>query len=91
MVMGLRMPPEWLSQADERILEYFSEENTASAEMMGEDDRIDLNKNYITQRLSILYQSSLLEKTARGVYRITPKGEAYLAGQEDLRDLERPE
>ena len=85
------MPPSWVSQADERILEYFEEEGTASAEMMSEENRVELNKNYITQRLSLLYSAGFLEKTARGVYRITPKGQEYLSGEADLRDEEKPE
>ena len=89
--MGLRMPPEWVSQADERILEYFDEESVASAEMMAKDNRVSLNQNYITQRLSLLYDGGLLEKTGRGTYRITPKGRSYLSGDADLRDEEKPE
>lgn len=85
------MPPEWLSQADERILEFFDEEGTASAEMVSNDDRVHLNQNYITQRLSKLYQAELLEKTGRGIYRITGEGTEYLTGTRDLRDLEEPE
>jgi predicted transcriptional regulator len=85
------MPASWLSQADERILEFFEEEKKASAEEMSNDERVSLNQNYITQRLQILLKSGLLERRGRGLYRITEKGIAFLAGQEDLRDEPDPE
>lgn len=89
--MTLRMAPEWVSQADERILEYFDEQNVATAEMMAKDERVSLNRNYITQRLSLLYGGGLLEKTGRGTYRITEAGVEFLQGELDLRDEPKPD
>lgn len=89
--MALRMPAEWISQADERILEYLDEETKASAEEIVKDDRVSLNQNYITQRMQVLLEGGLVERVGRGLYRITPKGRGFLAGQEDLRDVEKPE
>lgn len=89
--MTLRMPAEWLSQADERILEYLDEETKASAEEIAGDSRVSLNQNYITQRFQTLLKAGLVERVGRGLYRISPKGRAFLVGQEDMRNMEKPE
>lgn len=33
----------------------------------------------------------LVERVGNGVYQITSKGRGYLAGQEDLRDVDKPD
>lgn len=89
--MAIRLPAEWMKAIDNRLLEYLQEEGVGSPKKIHEDGRIEFTREYIGRRLRLLLKSGLVDKVGRGVYRITPKGEAYLAGQEDLRDLEKPE
>lgn len=85
------MPPEWLTQSDERILEFLDSESKATPMEMADSGLISASNSYISQRLQLLLEIELVERVAHGQYRITPKGHAFVAGQEDLRDLDKPE
>ena len=89
--MAIRKPPNWLTQTDERILEFLEKEVKASPMEMADSGLISKDNKYISQRLTVLLGADLVQKTARGVYRITDRGQGYLAGVEDLRDEPEPE
>lgn len=89
--VAIRMPAEWMNPADDRILEYLDSEDSAPPSIIVKNDKITYGITHITKRLGVLSKGKLVEEIGNGVYRITPKGRAYLAGQEDLRDVERPD
>lgn len=80
-----------MTKADERILEYLATEGNAQPSMISRDDRIEFDNQYINQRLWQLTDAGLTQKVGRGVYRITDRGEAYLAGEFDARELVDPD
>ena len=89
--MAIRRPAPWMQAVDERILEYLDTEGGGSPTSIVEDGEFDYHANTVGRRLRLLLETELVERIARGQYRITPKGRAFLAGQEDLRDVEEPE
>ena len=52
---------------------------------------INYTRNYVTSRLSELREAGLVERPEAGMYKITDKGVAYLAGELDQTDLEHNE
>jgi predicted transcriptional regulator len=89
--MSIRWPPNWLSQTDERILEFLDSESKGTPQEIADAIPTDSSNKYVNQRLSMLLKVGLVERVARGQYRITPKGRGFLAGEQDLRDVEKPE
>ena len=89
--MALRLPADWMKPIDDRLLEYLDAEGTATPKSIADDSRIDYDRQYIGVRLRTLQETGLIEKVGRGVYRITDRGQGYLAGVEDLREEPEPE
>lgn len=88
--MTFRLAPDWLTQADERLLELLEAEGPLSTTMVTEDDRIEFSRPYMNERLTKLSRAGFVQRWARGHYRITEEGKALLAG-EDFRDLPDPD
>ncbi len=80
-----------MTKADERILEYLAVVGNAQPSMIANDDRIEFDNQYINQRLWKLTDAGLTQKVGRGVYRLTDRGEAYLDGEFDARELGDPD
>lgn len=80
-----------MTLADERILEYLSEQSMGTPSVIAEDDRIRYDRQYIGHRIRKLTDVGLAVRIGRGVYQITEEGEAYLTGDFDARDLDEPE
>lgn len=76
---------------DDRLLEYLDVKGDGTPSSILDDGGFDYHRKTAGRRLILLNDVDLVDRIGRGVYRITPKGRAYLAGQEDLRDVERPE
>jgi predicted transcriptional regulator len=86
-----RKHPEWLSQVDERVLEFLEAETKGTPQEIADSIPQSSSNKYVNQRLSKLVEAGLAQRVARGQYRITEKGIAFLAGKEDLRDEPEPE
>jgi predicted transcriptional regulator len=70
----------WLTQADERILEFLNEkEIEASPSVIAAN--IDYNPSYIARRCKKLLDAELLVHTTASNYRINSTGKDYLAGE----------
>lgn len=80
-----------MQAVDDRILEWLDSEGAQTPKSIVDEWGLDYHRETVGRRLRLLLKSGLVEKVGRGVYRITPKGRGYLAGQEDLRDVEEPE
>ena len=84
----MRFDAEWMSRADDRILEHLVEEGPDTPKEMAESDRVRFSRQHINQRCKILVSYRLLVHLGNGVYDITEQGEQYLAGELDARDLD---
>jgi len=72
--------------ADDRILEYLYEEETASPSKMAKSGFVRYTSSYISKRCQKLVDHGLLRNLGRGVYTITERGEMYLEGKLDTAE-----
>lgn len=87
MLVRRRPNVDWMTQADDRILEALAESNMAlSPKVIAYNT--GYNREYISQRVGPLLEHELIERPDRGMYRITDRGRAYLRGDLDASDLE---
>jgi hypothetical protein len=75
--------------ADDRVLEYLSEEGPATPSAMSEDDRMRFSRTHINQRCIKLADYGFLVNLGNGVYQITEQGEKYLAEELDAETVEK--
>ncbi|WP_248518409.1 MarR family transcriptional regulator [Salinarchaeum laminariae] len=83
----MRLDADWMSRADDRILEHLSEEGPDSPKAMAESGRVRFSRQHINQRCKTLVEYRLLVHLGNGVYDITREGEQYLAGELDAAEL----
>ncbi len=84
----MRFDADWMSRADDRILEHLSEAGPDTPKKMTDSDRVRFSRQHTNTRCRTLVKYSLLLHLGNGVYDITRKGEQYLNGELDVRDLE---
>lgn len=77
----MRRSGDWMVLADDRILEYLSENETGGATVIKETGQVPYTRSYLSQRLSKLADHNLVKPLGNGVYRITERGEKYLDGE----------
>lgn len=82
----MRLPADWMSSADERLLEFLREEGPHPPSKIHEDDRLPYSRNHINKRCKLLTEQGLTKNLGNGVYAITDKGVDYLDGEIDLRE-----
>lgn len=87
-MLAMRFDADWMSRADDRILEHLSEEGPDTPKGMAKSDRVRFSRQYINMRCKKLVSYQLLVHLGNGVYDITRQGEKYLAGELDVRELE---
>lgn len=76
-----------MTQADERILEFLHDkEIIASPSVIAAN--IDYTGEYISRRCRKLTDAGLMQRVDPTNYRITEKGELFLAGEIDAAELE---
>lgn len=85
----MRLSAEWMSIADDRILEFLQEEGPRTPMKISQDGRVRFSRQHINMRCKQLAEYGLLQNLGNGVYAITDRGEAYLAGDCDANELER--
>jgi len=86
----VRQRADWMVPVDERILEAIEEEGNLSPLALEKPFDVT-SKSHASDRLSLLARYGLVERVARGLYRITDEGEAFLAGDLDASTLEADE
>jgi len=84
----MRFDADWMSRADDRILEHLTEQGPDTPKEMADSGRVRFTRQHINQRCKILVSYGLLIHLGNGVYDITPEGEQYLAGELDAQDLD---
>lgn len=88
LIASMRYSADWMTIADERILEYLSEVETSTPKKMADSGDVRFSRQYIGERCRKLAAYGLVQHFGNGVYRITDLGEQYLAGDLDAEELE---
>lgn len=88
--MRIRKPPEYLTQTDERILEFLRAEVKGTPKEIVDSGYASGDNKYISQRLKVLNDGGFVNRVAQGQYKISEKGQEYLEGEIDLRDEPEP-
>lgn len=84
----MRYSADWMVLADDRILEFLSENGPRSPSKIYESGTIRYSRGYINSRCQKLAEYGLVLNLGNGVYQITEKGEQYLSGDLDAGELE---
>lgn len=79
-----------MNQTDDRILELLSDSGLALSPASVAVN-LDYSRNWISRRMSKLQDENLIEKVNGSHYQITARGEAYLAGEIAVEELEHQE
>ncbi|WP_226043549.1 MarR family transcriptional regulator [Natrinema sp. DC36] len=92
----MRKHGEWMTQVDERILEYLSENGNHQPHAIADNLReigvdLDYHSNSINRRCRELRDYRLIINVGGGVYSTTDLGEQFLAGDLDAGTLEKDE
>lgn len=73
---------DWMTQGDERILEFLQEKDiVASPSVIAAN--IDYSSEYVSRRCRILARARLLQRIDASNYRVTTLGEQFLSGDLD--------
>lgn len=86
----MRLSADWMTMADDRILEYLAEEGTTTPKRMANDDRMRFSRSYVNARCTELAKRSFVLNLGNGVYQITYRGQQYLDGELDAVEVEEP-
>lgn len=84
----MRPRVDWMTRADDYILEFLEKTDIVATPHVVAAN-IDYSRQYVNRRMRRLAEHDLVEKEGDGMYRITERGRAYLAGdlnEEDLRE-----
>lgn len=84
----MRLSADWMSIADDRILEFLRASGPTTPTKMCEDGRVRFSRQHINMRCKKLSAYGLLDELGNGVYAISEAGERYLDGDLDADDLE---
>lgn len=82
----MRYSGDWMVLADDRILEYISEEGSGRPKAMADSGYVRFSRPYVTQRCKTLVEHGLLQHLGNGVYVMTDRGERYLDGEIDTSE-----
>lgn len=84
----MRLDADWMSRADDRILEYLVEAGPDTPKQMAESGLVRFSRQHINARCKKLVGYGLLVHLGNGVYEITDAGQQYLDGDLDARTLD---
>jgi hypothetical protein len=87
----MRYSADWMTIADERVLEHLNEVETDTPKGMADSGRVRFSRQYIGERCRKLADYGMVQHLGNGVYRITKRGTQYLDGNLDARELDDPE
>lgn len=83
----MRLSADWMTGADDRILEFLREEGPAAPKVIFDDGRVRFSRSYINTRCKELSRYGMLDELGNGVYAISDEGEAYLDEELDAAEL----
>ena len=84
----MRYSADWMTIADERILEYLSTSETSTPKKMADSGNVRFSRQYIGERCRKLAYYEMVQHLGNGVYLITKKKKKYLTGDLDAEDLD---
>jgi len=84
----MRKSANWMSIADERILEFLSEHDSGTPTSMSESEWVRFSRPHIHERCQRLKRHGLIRFLGNGVYTLTEEGQQYLDGELDVATLE---
>lgn len=82
----MRKSGAWMTIWDDRILEYVAEHDGASVGELEASGYVRVSNAHVSRRCAKLADHGLLRPLGNGVYVITDRGEAYLAGDLDTAE-----
>jgi len=82
----MRYSADWMVLADDRILEYLRENETAGSTEMHESGEVRYSQSYISERCKKLASNGLVKPLGNGIYGVTDRGKKYLDGEIDVSD-----
>ena len=87
----MRLSADWMTIADDRLLEYIAENETATPTEMAESDLVRFKRVHLQRRCKKLEKYGLLRQVGNGVYMLSEQGQQYLEGDLDAATLEPDE
>jgi hypothetical protein len=85
----MRKSADWMTIADDRILEYLSDHESGTPSEMAKIDTMRFSRSYLHQRCDVLEDYGLVRHLGNGVHIITEKGEQYHDAELDTGTLEK--
>ncbi|PSQ30700.1 winged helix-turn-helix domain-containing protein [Halobacteriales archaeon SW_6_65_46] len=82
---------DWMTIADDRLLEYIAKHETATPTEMAESDLVRFKRVHLQRRCQKLYQYGLVRQVGNGVYMLSEQGQQYLDGELDAAELKPDE
>jgi len=82
----MRYSADWMVLADDRILEFLRENETAGSTEMHNSGEVRYSQSYISERCKKLANNGLVKPLGNGIYAITNRGEKYLDGEIDISE-----
>lgn len=84
----MRKSGKWMTIWDDRILEVISEDDDKVGKVseLTKNELIRISRSHVGRRCKKLADRGFLREVGDGVYLITDRGEAYLAGELDASD-----
>ncbi|SEO63915.1 hypothetical protein SAMN05216388_101610 [Halorientalis persicus] len=84
----MRKSADWMSIADERILEALRENESGTPTSLSENEYVRFSRPHLHQRMTKLERYGLIRFLGNGVYVLTEEGQQYLDGELDAATLE---
>ena len=82
----MRPRVDWMNQTDDRILETLDESDLILTPAVLAKN-LEYSRSWVSERISKLRETGLVENVDGSYYRITDQGRAYLAGELDAEEL----
>lgn len=83
----MRKSAEWMTIADERILEFLRENDSGTPSNMEGNEYVRFSRPHIHERCQKLKRHGLIRFLGNGVYILTEEGQQYLDGDLDAAEL----
>ncbi|ELY84328.1 PhiH1 repressor-like protein [Natrinema altunense JCM 12890] len=87
----MRKSADWMSIADERILEALEEKESGTPTSLSQNEYVRFSRTHLHQRMKKLDRYGLIRFLGNGVYVLTDEGHQYLDGDLDAAELEPDE
>jgi len=80
----------WMTQEDERILEYIGEHGLSTPRTISRETFARVSPGHVAERLQVLADAELVARSGVRSYELTRDGQRYLAGELNAAHLPTP-